>query len=471
MKKTSLILALCASIAMPVLARAESLADALASAYENSGLIAQNRALLRAADEDVAQAVSQLRPIIDWSLRFAQEYGYVKQIVSQGPVSTAVKSKLTGTSGNLTVTASLLLFDFGKTRAQIEAAKETVLATRQDLLSIEQQVLLRAVDAYLEVIRARRVVSLRSNNVRVLTEELRATMDRFEVGEVTRTDIAQSEARLAEARGNLSVAQGDLEASVAEYRAAVGRKPGDLSYPKDRPRVKGGEPAAMTVALAKNPDLLSAKHAVAAADLNISVAEALTKPTVSLFAQGTLEDSFDDKSYRHGGSFGVQATGPIYQGGRLASVRRQAISQRDSQIGRLYTMRSDVERGVSNAFARLDAAVATEKASQERVRAQQVAFEGVREEARLGARTTLDVLNAEQELLDARVSLVTATVEVNKAAYAVLYAMGELTVKELRLNAPTYDPAVYYKSAKTAPVGISPQGQKLDRILQGLHKK
>ncbi len=477
------VLALCSALVSPIALRAETLADALVMAYKESGLIDQNRALLRAADEDVAQAVSQLRPIVNWTAQFSQEYGRTKvgatvpdlqaSAASGALVSRKVydKTKLTGTSANLSMSATLLLTDFGKTRAQIESTKETVLATRQDLLNIEQQVMLRATFAYLDVIRARKVVDLRKNNVRVLEEELRATMDRFDVGEVTRTDIAQSEARLAEAQGNLSVAQGELEVASAEYKAVVGRMPGKLVELKSRPEVKGGEPEAMKVAMVKSPQLESIRHAVAAADFNIDVAEAQTKPTVSLYGEGTIRNSVDDKSYLHGGEFGVKATGPIYQGGNLASVRRKAINLRDAQLGQLHYQTNETQRGVRQAYAQLAAAIAQEKASKERVRAQEVAFNGVREEARLGERTTLDVLNSEQELLDARVVLVSATIDVFKASYAVLKEIGEMTVKELRLNTPTYDPTVYYNRAKNAPVRPSPQGQQLERILRSIGKE
>ncbi len=445
-----------------------TLGDTLVSAYQTSGLIEQNRALLRAADEDVAQTVSQLRPIINWSADFTQEFGRAKV----GPVSNIYrKVHLNDTTTSLGITGSLLLYDFGKVRYEIEAAKETVLATRQSLISIEQEVLLRATFAHMEVLRAQQVVELRQNNLRVLKEELRATLDRFEVGEVTRTDIAQSEARVAAARSGLAVAEGDLERANAEYVAAVGRKPENLKWPEDYPRVKGGEPKAMEIARIKHPDYLAAQHNVKAAELNISVATLNPLPDVTLFGQAYLDDNLDNKSYDHGARAGVSAEGPIYQGGRLDSIRRKAINLRDAQLGNLHNSLREINKRVSSAFASLGAAIAAREASDEEVRAAKVAFDGVRDEAQLGARTTIDVLNAEQDYLDARVTRVSANVEVYRAAYSVIFSMGEMTVRDLKLKTQTYDPTVYYNRAKKAPNTISPQGKQLERVLKSLGKK
>src|SRR6056297_556889 len=216
--------------AQPGPARAETLADALTSAYVNSGLLQQNRALLRAADEDVAQAVASLRPIIDWSADLQRDFARA---------GSAGLARNTGeTTANLGIVGSLLIYDFGRSEFLTEAAKETVLATREALRSVEQVVLLTAVRAYMDVIRNREFVSLRRNNLRLLREELRAARDRFEVGEVTRTDVAQAEAAVALAQSGLAAAQGDFERAVEEFRGAIGRAPGDLRTPGDLPRLR-----------------------------------------------------------------------------------------------------------------------------------------------------------------------------------------------------------------------------------------
>jgi len=230
--------------ALPV--SAETLADALIAAYRNSNLLAQNQAVLRAADENVAEAVASLRPVVAFVAD--GQYGYSEELLDSG-ITVSAEDLF----ANYSVTAQMTLFDFGRTQLAIEAAKETVLATREALISIEQQVLLSAVSAFVNVRLQQEIVSLRENNVRVIGEQLRAAQDRFEVGEVTRTDVAQAEARLAQARANLVVAQGDLAIARENYRAATGSYPGALSAPPAPPRTADTLDAARSVALRTHP--------------------------------------------------------------------------------------------------------------------------------------------------------------------------------------------------------------------------
>lgn len=451
------------SVAAPQEVRAETLADALVSAYNHSGLLDQNRALLRAADEDVAIAVSSLRPILAWSADLTRTFGRVS--------SNSVTLGTRATDVNIGITASLLLYDFGRTQFQIDAAKENVLATRSALVSVEQQVLLRAVQAYMNVRRNARFVTLRENNLRLIRQELRAARDRFEVGEVTRTDVALAEARLASAKSGLAAAQGDYLQAVEEFRAAVGRKPGNLRSPNRAPRLSGNVDAAKAVAVRKHPDMSRAQHDIAAAELNILAADAAMKPSLSLEGRlGASQEVFDN-DYSRTGSIGVQITGPIYQGGALSATKRKAMAQRDALRANLHVVRHQVMQNVGVAYAQLAAARAGVLASQQQVRAARVAFNGVREEAKLGARTTLDVLDAEQDLLDAEANLISAEVDVFIASYAVLSSMGELTAKDLKLNVQTYDPAAYYNLVKDAPVEKSKQGKQLDKVLKALGKE
>jgi outer membrane protein len=457
-----LLLAMAVSIAVSGAARAESLADTLVSAYRNSDLLDQNRALLRAADEDVAQAVSDLRPIVNWSADVTRSFSE-REI---GGVTTDTSS----TDATLAISADLLLYDFGQSDFQIEATKETVLATRQTLRSIEQQVLLRAVRAFMNVRRNMEFVSLRENNLRLLRQELQAARDRFDVGEVTRTDVAQAEARLAEAQSGLAGARGDLKQAVEEFRVAVGRPPGDLRQPRQLPDLSGDEDAAKAIAVRKHPDVLKERHDVAAAELTVKAAEAAMKPSISLTGRIGASEELGGADHTRSGSLGVEMRGPIYQGGLLSSVKRQAMARRDAQRGALHLSRLQVAQDVGNAYAVLRAARATQAASREQVRAAEVAFRGAREEAKLGARTTLDVLDAEQDLLDARVRVVSTQADLYIAAYQVLAARGELTVKDLNLGIQTYDASAYYNMVKDAPAELSPQGRKLDRVLRALGK-
>ncbi|MEC7300807.1 MAG: TolC family protein [Pseudomonadota bacterium] len=212
------------TVLAPVKVTAETLADAMAAAYKHSGLLEQNRALLRAADENVAQAMSALRPIVGWSADLSRTYS-IGASASTGFAEVSSQS----TAASINLTTQIVLFDGGQSALGVEIAKESVLATREGLTAVEQQVLLRAAVAYLNVRRTSEFVALRQSNLRLITQELRAAQDRFEVGEVTRTDVSLAEARLAAAKSGLAAAQGDLAQAQLEYLAAVGHKPGALT--------------------------------------------------------------------------------------------------------------------------------------------------------------------------------------------------------------------------------------------------
>ena len=453
---------------LPGVARAETLADALASAYVNSGLLQQNRALLRAADEDVAQAVSNLRPIIDWTTDITRDFQRSRSGVSNSFISGATGNA--ETTANIGITGSLLLYDFKRSDFLTEAAKETVLAMRETLRSVEQAVLLTAVSAYMDVIRNREFVALRRNNLSLLREELRAAKDRFEVGEVTRTDVAQAESAVALARSGLAAAEGDLARAVEEFRKAVGRDPVALSTPRDLTALGGDVAAAKASAMQRHPDIREAQRNVKAAELNVSAAAAAKRPSLSLTGRLGASNQLTGSGFSRSGSVGVELRGPLYRGGRLSSLERQALAQRDQQLARLHLAGLQVRQDVGNAFANLRASRVGREANREAVRAARVAFEGTREEAKLGARTTLDVLNEEQNLLDAEANLIAANADVVIASYSVLAALGELTARDLGLGVQTYDPAAYYDLVKDAPVPISPEGRKLDRVLRALGK-
>ena len=436
-------------------ARADTLADALVAAYENSGLLEQNRALLRAADEDVAQAVANLQPVIDYT----------------------VQTQFTNVTGgdfasNVTTTAQLtfdlLLYDGGASRLGVDAVQEVVLATRQSLLSIEQSVFIQTVSAFVGVREARDIVSLRQNNLRLIGEELRAARDRFDVGEVTRTDVALAEARLAEARSELAQAQGALTQAVEEYGRIVGREPGNLQPPGALPQIPGSIDEAKGVALRTHPDIRASQRRIAAAELRVSQAEAQLEPRISL--QSSIQVDEDDLNVEFDPleSVGVVANGPIYRGGRLSSQIRAAMASRDAERGDLISIRREVEANVGNAYAALRTAVASLAATAEQIRASDIAFQGVREEATLGARTTLDVLEAEQDLLDARTLRISAEADQVIAVYQVLQSMGLLTADHLGLGVQTYDPAAYYNLVNEGPAIMSEQGRALDRVLRAI---
>ncbi len=458
----------CLAAMAPAQAIAETLASALSSAYVTSGLLDQNRAVLRAADEDVAQAVAALRPVLGWQSELVRSYGSSNsQSVLTGEFAW---QNVSATTASLNLVATQVLYQGGARLLQREAAKESVLATRAGLVGIEQQVLLNAVSAFMEVRRAEETVELSRNNVRVLGEEVRAARDRFEVGDLTRTDVAAAEAQAAAARSNLTAAEGTLAVNREVYNAVIGHYPGALVQPSGLPRMPGSVGEAKTLALRTHPDVIQLRHAVAASDLSVRIAEAQKSPQITLQGSYGLTDTWESDSATRCGALTLGMSGPIYQGGAIASGVRQAMANRDASRAQLYTAGRSVEQSVGSAYAQLRIAQASQSSAREQVRAARVAFDGIREEATLGARTTLDVLDAEQTLLDARAALISAQVDETIAAYTVLASVGQLTAERLALDVPRYDPAAYYNAVESAPVR-SRQGDDLDRVLRALGKK
>lgn len=435
-------------------ASGETLSDALVAAYKHSGLLEQNRALLRAADEDVALAVSSLRPV----LSYAVNAGY-SSAADSIPGSD-------GTSSSIALSADLLLYDFGRTQLGVDLAKESVLSMRDALVGVEQNVLLGAVSAYMAVRRDSEIAALRENNVRLITQELRAANDRFEVGEITRTEVAQAQARLAGAKSASAAALGNLAVSREQYRASVGTYPGRLSAPPKPPVTAKSTDSARATARRLHPDMLRAQRSVKIAELQIAMAEGAMKPSLRGSAGYSIDQDGNDSS-----TIGLRLSGPIYQGGGLAAALRKSAAQRDASRAGLHIARHGVDQNVGNAWARLAVYNASVQATDQQIRASTVAYRGVKEEQSLGARTTLDVLNAEQELLDARASKVSAESDRYIAVYNLLSAMGLLTADHLRLGITQYDPAAYYNAVKNAPgYKVSPQGERLDSVLRALSK-
>lgn len=461
MKRSSILATIAASIAISATgvatASAETLRQAMTSAYNHSGLLEQNRALLRAADEDVAQAAAALMPVVNWS-------SFARRDFSIGTGAPATNSM------NVSLNAQITLYDGGANKLALEAAKESVLATRQSLISVEQQVLFTAVEAFMNLIREAETVALRENNLRVIKEELRAAQDRFDVGEITKTDVALAEARLAASESALAAARGSLAAAKAVYREAVGKRAGQLTSPKGLPSVPANADAAAAIAVQTHPELKRLQHDIKAADLNVARVEKSYEPKVTLGGSLSYTNTLNSPLDQKGGSLSLNASGPIYSGGQIPSLIRKTKAQRDAARAGLHLARHQIERQVYSAYALLDVARASRVASEQQIRAAQVAFRGIREEATLGSRTTLDVLNAENELLDARAAEISAITDEYIAAYRLLAQMGRLTVDVLNLPVQKYDPTTYYNLVKDAPAAKTPQGQALDRVLKSLGK-
>lgn len=442
-------------------ASAETLADALVSAYKVSHLLEQNRATLRAADEDVATAVAALRPVAKWGAEFSKSRCTIPVQVS--PAANCDDGHWKELEATMALTLDWTLFDFGRNRLSVDIQKETVLATRAALLSTEQDVLLSAVKAYADAKATAEQVAITENSVRVISEQLKAAQDRFDVGEVTKTDVSQAEASLAGARAALAAAQGQYKAAREAYKAVIGHYPERLSSLPKAPKLPKTTAEANATALRLHPAIKQAQHLVSAADLGVALAHAQHLPTVS--GQAKLADPKDSG---RSSTLSLSIGQPIYSGGAIASANRKAVANRDKARAGLSQAGVEVAQAVANAFAGIDVYRAQINAYDQQIQAADLAYQGVREEATLGARTTLDVLNSEQDLLDAKASRITAEASLQVAYYQLLSAMGLLTVENLKLGIPTYDPAAYYNAVQNAP--LSDQGKALDRVLRAIGK-
>lgn len=438
---------------LPVAAAADGLSAALADAYRNSDLLEQNRYLLRLQDENIAQQVAGLRPVISFVASSRWDFPADRQTDRVG------------------LQAELLLYDAGGRRQLRDAARETVLATRQSLVGLEQQVLLDAVTAYMQVWRDMQVVSVRESNVRVISQQLRAAEDRFELGEATNTDVAQAEAQLAQARGALVTAQGNLMISRELFTLAVGRDSNGLSGPGALPALPDTQAEAEAIARQSHPSILSLRHGVQSDQLTLAAARSDYGPQITLNANTGFDSAFSG-ARESSTTITLQLTQPIYQGGRLTSAERSALATLHATEAELNQTTRQVLQGIGNAFAEIRIASASIQASQQQIRASRLAFEGVQEERALGARTTLDVLDAEQALLEARIGLIEAQASLYTASYRLLSAIGLLTVEHLDLNVPEYDPTAYFNAVRNAPArSLSVQGDRLDSVLERLGRE
>lgn len=446
------------AVAAAVPVSSETLGDALVSAYRQSNLLEQNRALLRAADEGVAEAVSALRPVVDFVTRATYVYNQQRpSILSPGRINE-------GLSLSVGLSAQLMLYDGGASRLGVAAAKEQVLATRQALIGVEHQVLFNAVQAYMRLRLAEDIVALREGNVRVLTREREAAQDRFDLGEITRTDVAIAEARLAASRAQLAAAEGDVLVGRETYELAVGRKPGRLAGPPRPPVTARTIEDAKRIARSQHYEIRQRQHELSAAELNVQRAAARLGPR--LVAEANVGKNDLGLSTN---SVGLTLSQRLYQGGGLSATYRAALARRDASRAALQQSVALVEQSVGEAWAQRSVARTSIEATDRQIVAARTAYDGVREEAKLGARTTLDVLNAEQELLDAQAERLTAVTNEYLATYGLLAAMGYLTVDHLKLGIATYDVTAYYNAVKDAPA-TSAQGKRLDKVLETIKR-
>lgn len=423
-----------ASLTTP--AFAESLTDALAMAYQNNPSLEAQRAALRATDEGVPQAKSGFLP----TLRGTGSISKSKQN------SFFAGNNATLTPKQLQVTLSQPVFNGFQTLNNLKQANREVMAGRADLQSTEADTLLQAVTAYVNVVRDQAVLKLNENQVEVLSRELDASKNRFEVGDITRTDVAQSEARLSAAQSARIAAEAQLTASRQSYMRVIGQMPGTLEDNPPIPMLPQTQDAAMETAGESNPTLVGALYREQAANYSVDSAAGALLPSVDLQASYSRNvDTFLPGSDTNSKQITAQITIPFYSGGQNYSRVRQAKQLKSQRQMQIIAARRTVEEQVSNAWIGLKSAESTIVSNQAQVDANEIALEGVRQEAEVGSRTTLDVLNAEQELLNARADLIRAKSSRTVAAYTLLSAIGKLTAQNLQLPVNYYDPQEHYK--------------------------
>ncbi|WP_336963919.1 TolC family outer membrane protein [Sphingobium aquiterrae] len=441
--RTVLLASVAALVVAAAPASAETLRDALAKAYRSNPTLTGARAGQRANDENVPIQKASGRPGVTSQAQF-------QNLLVKPANSFFAPDRSVEGSASLDVP----IYSGGAVRNSVKAAKIRVEAGQADLRATESSVFSQVVAAYMDVIRDSAIVALNRANVNVLEVNLQATNDRFEVGDLTRTDIAQSESRLALARSDLQSAEANLITSRENYIALVGEAPDDLETPPELPGLPATPDAAVQVALADNPDIFSAQKARQAAGVDVKVAKAGTLPTLSAFTQASYthylgSEGVGSAPWTKQVVAGATVALPLYQGGRPAAQVRQSQARESQAIETSVQVERNVIAQTRAAYASWQASLQTIQSSQKAVDAASLSLEGVRAENTVGSRTILDILNAEQEALSARVQLVSARRNAYVAGFSLLAAMGHAQADDLSLDGGAlYDPTTNYDRVK-----------------------
>lgn len=438
----------CAAIALASApASADTLKEALVQAYETNPTLQAARAQQRATDENVPIERSAGLP----SVNGQAQYSEVLRDAEPDPNGLFADRSLTGS-----VSLSVPIYSGGGTRNAISAAKNRVEAGQAELRGTESSIFSQVVAAYMDVILNEAVVELSRNNVEVLSVNLQATGDRFEIGDLTRTDVAQSQSRLALAEGDLRSAEANLLGARERYIQLVGDFPDDLQPPPPLPGLPGDPETATDIALANNPDIIAAQERAEAARYDIEVAGSGRLPRLELFTTGNYNNTLESDPgigppyTTTAATAGVRATIPIFQGGRPAALERQAQSRASAAFEQEIAAERDVIAQVRSAYSSWQASLAIIESSESAVSAAELSLEGVRAENSVGNRTILDILDAQQELLRAQVQLVTARRNAYVAGFTLLAAMGRAEARDLGLGDETllYDPELNYERVR-----------------------
>ncbi|MGC6399866.1 TolC family outer membrane protein [Sphingomonas sp. FW199] len=430
-------------IALAAPASAETLREAMVRAYQSNPTLTGQRAQLRATDEQVAIARANGLPDIALNGQYSEDF------IQANNQFIRPERSLTG-QAQVTVPVYL----GGQVKNATRAAETRVLSGRATLRGTEADLFTAVVNVYMNVIRDEAIVELNRQNVRALEVNLRATRDRFEVGDLTRTDVAQSEARLQGAIGQLRTAEATLIGSREAYIRVVGTEPGTLEAPPALPGLPADPVEAVRVALENNPNLESARRASDAAGFDVKTARAERNPRVSSFLRGSYFNYLGSlgvpaQESGNAASAGVQLTVPIYQGGGPAASVRRAEALEGVAIEQVTLVERQIVEQSRALFASWQSSLQVIEASEAQVSANRLSLEGVRAENSVGTRTILEILDAERELLNAQVQLVSARRDAYVAGFALLAAMGRAEARDLGLDGgPLYDPEVNYRRVK-----------------------
>jgi len=466
MAGTALVMIFSATLA----ARADTLTGALINAYQSNPQLNSQRAVVRQTDETVPQALSGYKPTVSATASVGEQYSNTVSKTTN-PLTGGItypRTALTYSTQGVGITASQTLYNGFQTANRVRQAESNTSAAREALRVAEQTVLMNAAQAYMDLLRDGALLELQRRNVEVLQEQLRQTRDRFNVGEVTRTDVAQTEAQLAQGRATVLSAESQFARSRASYRQFIGVEAGKLEpgSPVDRltPR-KLGE--AIDIARARHPSVGVAQFGIDAALLQVKINEGSLYPQARLLAsaQQNWDPSPPNAVQQFQAFVQAQVTIPIYNAGPTGqSDTYSAIRQAKEAVGQkrmdLDTARDQVQAGVVTAWGQLEAAKAQILATQAQVASSEIALNGIREDARVGQRTTYDILVAQQTLVNARTALVTAQHDRVVASYTLLSAVGDLNLPKLGLNIPLYDPMIHYQQVRDAWIGVrTPDGR------------
>lgn len=439
-------------------ARAEvhTLQEALAAAYSNNPTLQAGRAQLRSVDENVPAALAGWRPTVSVAGSFGYATGtnrtQTTNTFTSQTLGTYSQAGRRETTGQLTVTQPL--YRGGRTTAGTNRAQSQVMSQRASLIATEQQVFGNSVNSYVSVIQDQELLQLDLNNEQVLAKQLQATNDRFRVGEITRTDVAQAEAALAGATATRQAAEGTLATARASFEQYIGEVPGKLVEPQPLKLPTVNLDQARALASANNPNVVAALFNDSAAKDNFDLQYSALMPNVAL--QGTAfrnENVVQNNLRQTGAQVLANLTVPIFQGGAEYAAIRQARQAEQQARKQVDDARRTATQSLVSAWETYQAAKSTISSTRAQIRSNEIALEGVQREAIVGSRTTLDVLNAEQALLQSRTTLVQNLASFVNASYSVAAAVGRLTARDLNLNVSFYDETAYYNAVRDRWIG------------------